>query len=260
MLFSHIFRMPQNNKAETQNCHLFLSIFSHFRKGFKLVAITLSFFVGFSSIGYSSGMVAGRVLVQPKGVATEASVQSAFKAAGAKEIARLHQINVRVLQGPARAEKKVIDALSKNPNFNFAEPDYIGQAILVPNDPYYSSHLWHLPKISAPGAWDITTGSPSVMIAVVDTGVDPSHSDLIGRVVAGYDFANGDTDPFDDNGHGTAGAGTAAAMGNNGIGVTGVAWNVCHLASQGARSQWERILLRYCQWHQLLRRQGGQDH
>ncbi len=61
---------------------------------------------------------------------------------------------------------------------------------------------------------------------MIDTGVDSNHPDLRGRVVAGYDFVNGDSDPSDDNGHGTAVAGTAAAAGNNGVGVAGVAWGV----------------------------------
>jgi thermitase len=59
------------------------------------------------------------------------------------------------------------------------------------------------------------------MVAIIDTGVDPNHPDLVGRVLAGYDFANGDADAFDDNGHGTAVAGTAAAMGNNESGLLG---------------------------------------
>ncbi|MFM8809266.1 MAG: S8 family serine peptidase, partial [Chthoniobacterales bacterium] len=92
-----------------------------------------------------------------------------------------------------------------------------------------SAYQWHLPKVSAPSAWDTTTGSSAVTVAVVDSGVQANHPDLVGRVLAGYDFVNNDSDPADDNGHGTAVAGVAAAKGNDGIGVAGAAWNVAIL-------------------------------
>jgi subtilisin family serine protease len=78
--------------------------------------------------------------------------------------------------------------------------------------------------IAAPAAWSVTTGSRDVTVAVVDSGVDRSHPDLFANLVAGYDFAYDDADPTDYDGHGTHVAGTIAARGNNGIGVTGVAW------------------------------------
>jgi hypothetical protein len=94
-------------------------------------------------------------------------------------------------------------------------------AALVPSDPqgthpaYAALHL--------PAAWDVTTGSPDVVIAVVDSGVDPSHPDLAGAVRAGYDFVDDDADAGDSarNGHGTAVAGAAAARANNGFGGVG---------------------------------------
>lgn len=187
---------------------------------------TLLFSIAFGCSSFASDSVPGRVLVKPTDGADEASVQASLKTAGAREVGRVPQIGVRILQVPEQAEARVIAALSNNPNFEFAEPDYIANVILTPNDPYYSAYEWHLPKVSAPTAWDTTTGSASVTVAVVDSGVQANHPDLSGRVLAGYDFVNSDYDPSDDNGHGTAVAGVAAAKGNDGVGVAGAAWDV----------------------------------
>jgi subtilisin family serine protease len=79
--------------------------------------------------------------------------------------------------------------------------------------------------IGAPSAWDVTTGSKDITVAVVDSGVDRSHPDLFANLVPGYDFAYDDADPTDYEGHGTHVAGIIGARGNNGTGVTGVAWD-----------------------------------
>ena len=86
--------------------------------------------------------------------------------------------------------------------------------------------------ISAPKAWAVTTGSKDVIVAVVDTGVNYNHEDIKANMWTdssghyGYDFVNNDNDPMDDYGHGTHVAGTIGAVGNNGTGIAGVAWNV----------------------------------
>jgi subtilisin family serine protease len=107
-----------------------------------------------------------------------------------------------------------------------------------PNDEFFSKQ-WHLSNtgqsggtagadINALAAWEITTGDPNVVIAVIDSGVDPSHPDLINNLVPGYDFVEDDDRPDPSlyhplDAHGTLIAGIAAAQGNNGMGVVGVA-------------------------------------
>lgn len=86
----------------------------------------------------------------------------------------------------------------------------------------YGSLLWGIRKVGAETAWATGTGA-GVVMAIVDTGVDMGHEDLRDNVVSGHDFAGDDADPSDEHGHGTHVAGTAAAVANNAIGVTGVA-------------------------------------
>lgn len=100
----------------------------------------------------------------------------------------------------------------------------MGGAVPDPNDPYYANQ-WHHPEIGMPDAWEISQGSAGVTVAVIDTGVRTSLNDFTGRHVAGYDFANDDSDPIDDHGHGTIVATILAANANNSIGVTGIDWN-----------------------------------
>jgi subtilisin family serine protease len=84
--------------------------------------------------------------------------------------------------------------------------------------------LWGLSQIRAPEAWSLQKGSRSVLVANIDTGVDYNHEDLKENIssIPGYDFANKDSDPMDDQGHGTHTAGTIGAVGENGLGVAGV--------------------------------------
>jgi thermitase len=108
----------------------------------------------------------------------------------------------------------------------FAELDHILPLALTPNDPLYapsSGRGWHLAKISAPNAWDTTLGSNRVIVAVLDTGVDGTHPDLAPNLVPGWNIYNNNADTSDVHGHGTAVAGTVAAVLNNGVGVASVA-------------------------------------
>jgi hypothetical protein len=95
----------------------------------------------------------------------------------------------------------------------------------VPNDPDYSeAQASYLSTIGVPSAWDVTTGSESVTVAVLDSGIDALHPDLAGRVVAGRNIVKGNDDTSDQDGHGTKMAGIVGAVTNNALGVAGVAW------------------------------------
>lgn len=157
-----------------------------------------------------------------------------------------------------RAEH-VLTELSANPNIEIAEPNYIYRINRLPNDPKLGD-LWGLKNsaqkggrvgmdINAEGAWEIQTGNPNIVVAVIDTGLDYTHEDLASNSwvnaaelngvtgvdddkngyvddIHGYDFVNNDGDPMDDHGHGTHVSGTIGAKGDDGKGIVGVSWNV----------------------------------
>jgi hypothetical protein len=177
--------------------------------------------------GAEVGHVPGQLLVKPNGRVAEGVLQGLFAAQGGVESSRISQLDIRLVHVPEERLSAVFEALSHHPNIAFAEPDYIFPPDTVPNDTYYSS-AWHLPKVDAPTAWDSTTGSSNVIIAILDTGVESSHPDLAPKLVGGWNFFDDNSDTRDVWGHGTAVAGTAAACSNNGLGVAGLAWG-CRL-------------------------------
>ena len=125
--------------------------------------------------------------------------------------------------------KTLIQNLQKDPRIEYAEPNYIAEALLIPNDPYYK-YQWNFKNINLENGWDISQGAGAV-VAIVDTGVAYENyksykqaSDLAGTsFVSGYDFVENDKHPNDENGHGTHLAGTIAQTTNNNIGTAGIA-------------------------------------
>lgn len=105
----------------------------------------------------------------------------------------------------------------------YVEPNMKVQVQLVPNDPYWSRQ-WGPRKIEADWAWDSARGNMSVLVAIVDTGIDYTHPDLAPNYASlGFDWVNSDPDPIDDFGHGTHCAGIVAAVLNNHVGIAGMA-------------------------------------
>ena len=201
--------------------------------------------------------VPGEVLVKFKSgtpAVIEQGVHAAMGAVRKRELAlrggRVTQI--RLPHGMTVEEG--VTRYQHNSNVEYAEPNYLRHTMVFPNDTRFGE-LWGLNNtgqsvngtngaadadIDAPEAWDVTTGSSNVVIAVVDSGVDWTHPDLAANIwtnptpgasghpgdLHGWDFVDNDNDPTaeDDISHGTHVAGTIAAVGNNSLGVTGVMW------------------------------------
>jgi len=117
-----------------------------------------------------------------------------------------------------------IASLGRDPRVLVAERNALLRVLTVPDDPIYKEFQWGLRKIGMESVWDVTTGDPNVVVAVLDTGVDEAHPDLEPNVLPGFDYVNDDPDAWDDSSHGTHVAGVIAALGDNGEGTAGMAW------------------------------------
>ena len=142
--------------------------------------------------------------------------------------------------------KNAILKYKKNSNVIYAEPNYAYAANSIPDDTYYD-YQWGLSQINASSAWNITTGSRNVIIAVIDSGIDLTHTDLKANIwinpgeipgngidddhngyiddIYGWNFIKNNSNVTDDDGHGTHVAGIIAGDGNNSKGITGIMWS-----------------------------------
>ena len=206
--------------------------------------------------------VPGQVLVKFKPVLSSAGIRSMQDRIGAQSLREISFIRVHQIRLPSGwSVEQGVEFYRRNPNVEYAEPNYLRYAkATTPNDPSFSN-LWGLNNtgqtvngtsgtadadLNAPEAWDITTGSDTLVIAVLDSGVDYNHPDLAANIwsnpgetagngldddgngyiddVRGWDFFDDDNDPMDGHYHGSHVTGTIAARGNNGAGITGVCW------------------------------------
>lgn len=138
------------------------------------------------------------------------------------------------------AVENALKILNANPAVEIAEPDYFQTCTATPNDPNYSLQ-YALQNISATTAWDHARGNNNVVVGIIDSGIQGTHPDLFDNLwvnpnpneygyindIHGYNFVTGKGGtPTDGSGHGTHVSGIIGAKGNNGIGVTGINWNV----------------------------------
>lgn len=181
----------------------------------------------FASTAWTDGpnFETGAVLVRwgpSAGVRAQESIVSTM---GASTVDSIPQLGIYKLRVPPGREREAVDTL-KNSGAEQAELNHVRRITLTPNDSYFANQ-WDMSKIGAPAAWDITTGSSSIIVAVVDTGLDTSHPDRPQNLLLGPDYirdATGNTPVSDDQqGHGTHVSGTVAARLNNSAGVAGLA-------------------------------------
>lgn len=164
-----------------------------------------------------------RVLVAPNAGLSADEFAGVLAPHGGKSLGKVRGLEVHVVELPAQAnEEAVAKALARNPHVKFAEVDRIVSATALTNDPILPQE-WQISKIGASTAWNTSTGA-GIVVAVLDSGVQTNHPDLQANLVPGWNIYDNNNLTNDVNGHGTAVAGTIAAVGNNGIGAVGVAY------------------------------------
>lgn len=183
--------------------------------------------------GPRGAFVSDEVLVAFRG---GANANAVARAAGGRVEAELDGLGVHVLKVPSGAVERVVGALSRNPQVEFAEPNGYLHAFATPNDPSLGSQ-WGWVNVQAFDAWNVTKGSATVRVAVVDTGIDvgnpnyafpdyTGHEDIVScQTPIIRSFVSGETGN-DDNSHGTHVAGTIGACTDNSVGVAGANWAV----------------------------------
>ncbi len=172
------------------------------------------------------------VLVELESDLTSANVDALLRDVGSSAYEIRQIINRAIVKVPqGRSLDEFMDEIKRNPTVRSVEPNGLAAAARVPNDPSYSQQAYWYGAMNLPASWEMTTGRADITIAVVDTGIRYNHPDT-GNLVSGWDFVDGDNDPWDPgkpgqsiSSHGTHVAGTIGAMTNNRVGVAGVNWN-----------------------------------
>jgi len=165
-----------------------------------------------------------RIIVRFKRRTRASAIDAAFARARVRLDRKLARTELYVAKAADGRRDQALASLRRERSVERLQREVLVSGLdTTPNDPSWPDQ-WGLRTMGFTRAWDVTRGSKSVVIAVLDTGLDSSHPELKGAVVPGRDIVHGDNDPADDNGHGTAAAGVIAARGHNGVGIAGACW------------------------------------
>jgi thermitase len=168
--------------------------------------------------------VPGQLMVKfkPAHAGDAARVHSAM---GASVKTRIRQIGWETVNlPPSMSVAEAAAAYKRLPQVEAVTPNYIRRAFRVPNDPRYNEQ-YDKPIMNMPGAWDFSIGKSTVVVAILDTGVQVDHPEFQGKIVSPRNTIDNTSNVTDVDGHGTHCAGIAAAKGNNGVGIAGVSWD-----------------------------------
>ena len=170
-----------------------------------------------------AGWAKGRLLVAPRAGLSDVEFGKVLKSFNGRSLGHVKKLNMHVVSLPSGVDEvAAMNALKANRKLKYVELDMAVNVAATVTDPSFGSS-WALPKIQAPAAWDSANGS-GIVIAILDTGVDGTHPDLVANMVPGWNFYDNNSNTSDVYGHGTMVAGTAAMAANNGKGSAGVAW------------------------------------
>jgi subtilisin family serine protease len=207
-----------------------------------LVVARFSFAQTVSYNGHTARVDEVLVRLKSTDAASLGRVKAALPSAAFQNLSR--SLAIHLVRVPGLNFQVWLNTLAKHPDVLYVEPNYVVQKVNTPNDPNYPL-LWGMPQMSAPSAWNLTTGGTAAVLGVVDTGIDYTHPDLAANVWSapaaftvtvggtnitcpagshGFNAITKTCDPADDNGHGTHVSGTIGAVGNNNMGVAGINW------------------------------------
>ncbi len=250
------------------------------------LSVLFALAVPFAALGQkgSENFVKDELLVKFRPGASAEAVQKANAAFGTVLLESLGDLGWKRVKLPRGVTvNSTLEHYQSHIDVIAVQPKFYYRLLATPNDPRFGeSGMYGLPKISAPQAWDISTGNQAVVVANIDTGIRYTHEDLAANMwvnsgetagngvdddgngfiddVYGYDFRFNDSDPIDEHGHGTYTAGTIGAVGNNNLGVVGVNWNVKLMAikiySAGGSDTTSAMLINAYNYVRMMKNRG----
>ncbi len=193
-----------------------------------ILFLFIFFFLSLSSVRASENFLSERLIVKFRPIISKEDRVKLHRSLRGELVQSMDNLNIDVVRLLPKDIDRTVRDYNRDPRVEYVEPDYIATALETPNDPNLPLQ-WAMEKIQASGsgitAWDITKSNPDIKIAILDTGIDQDHEDLKDKIVVNYKCADSSPTVDDLYGHGTHVAGIAAAVTNNGLGVSGLGYN-----------------------------------